>query len=71
MRVDTKKLDEMFAIAGISREKLHEILIALGKSGEKATGEVPPFPSLSEYDAKVWRFIKQYASKGALFWNVA
>lgn len=31
----------------------------------------PPFPSCSNYDAKAWRFIKQYASPGALFWNVA
>lgn len=31
----------------------------------------PPFPSCSNYDAKAWRFIKQHASKGALFWNVA
>jgi hypothetical protein len=31
----------------------------------------PPFPSCSNYDAKAWRFIKQHASPGALFWNVA
>lgn len=31
----------------------------------------PPFPSCSNYDAKAWRFIKQQASPGALFWNVA
>lgn len=32
---------------------------------------VPPFPSNIYYDAKAWRFIKQHASPGALFWNVA
>lgn len=31
----------------------------------------PPFPSCANYDAKAWRFIKQHASPGALFWNVA
>lgn len=30
----------------------------------------PPFPSCSNYDAKAWRFIRQHASEGALFWNV-
>lgn len=30
----------------------------------------PPFPSCLNYDAKAWQFIKQHASKGALFWNV-
>lgn len=31
----------------------------------------PPFPSCSNYDAKAWVFMKQFASPGALFWNVA
>lgn len=30
----------------------------------------PPFPSAPTYDAKVWEFMKEYASPGALFWNV-
>ena len=30
----------------------------------------PPFPSCTNYDAKAWRFIKQRASEGALFWTV-
>jgi hypothetical protein len=33
--------------------------------------ELPPFASAKAYDAKAWRYIKQHASKGALFWNVA
>ena len=33
--------------------------------------EPPPFPSCSNYDAKVWRFMRLHASPGALFWNVA
>lgn len=31
----------------------------------------PPFPSCPQYDAKAWRFMRQSAKKGALFWNVA
>ena len=31
---------------------------------------IPPFPSAITYDAKAWEYIKQYASPGALFWNV-
>jgi hypothetical protein len=31
----------------------------------------PPFPSCAEYDAKVWRFFREHARDGALFWNVA
>lgn len=31
----------------------------------------PPFPSCSNYDAKAWRFIREHAAPGALFWNVA
>lgn len=30
----------------------------------------PPFPSCSNYDAKVWQFLKEHATPGALFWNV-
>lgn len=32
--------------------------------------DMPPFPSAPTYDAKAWKFIKQHASPGALFWNV-
>jgi hypothetical protein len=35
-----------------------------------ATGELPPFPSAINYDAKAWRFVAEHASPGALFWNV-
>lgn len=30
----------------------------------------PPFPSCDNYDAKAWRFIRQWAKPGSLFWNV-
>ena len=30
----------------------------------------PPFPSSLTYDSKAWTFIKEHATKGALFWNV-
>ena len=38
---------------------------------EQDAKEPPPFPSCSNYDAKAWRFVRQHASPGALFWNVA
>ena len=31
---------------------------------------IPPFPSAPTYDAKAWKFIKENAKYGALFWNV-
>lgn len=37
---------------------------------EKDAKQPPPFPSCSNYDAKAWQYMKQYASKGACFWNV-
>jgi hypothetical protein len=30
----------------------------------------PPYPSCSNYDAKVWRFVQAHAAPGALIWNV-
>ena len=30
----------------------------------------PPFPSAPTYDAKAWKFVRENASHGALFWNV-
>jgi len=38
---------------------------------EQSAKEPPPFPSCDNYDAKLWRFIKEYAVPGALVWNVA
>ena len=32
--------------------------------------ERPPFPSSLTYDSKAWSFMKEYANKNALFWNV-
>lgn len=32
--------------------------------------EMPPFPSAPTYDAKAWKFVKEHAKEGALFWNV-
>jgi hypothetical protein len=31
----------------------------------------PPYPAASYYDAKIWRFVKAHATKGALIWNIA
>ena len=30
-----------------------------------------PFPSDPHYDAKVWRLMNEFGSKGATMWNVA
>jgi hypothetical protein len=38
---------------------------------EQDAKQPPPFPSCGNYDAKAWRFIRQHAQPGALFWNVA
>lgn len=38
---------------------------------EQAARILPPYPSAPQYDAKLWRFVKQYAAPGALVWNVA
>ena len=32
--------------------------------------DAPPFPSAATYDAKCWKFMREFASPGALFWNV-
>jgi len=32
--------------------------------------DAPPFPSAPTYDAKAWKFMREHASPGALFWNV-
>lgn len=31
----------------------------------------PPYPTVSNYDAKIWRFVKQYGKPGAYIWNVS
>jgi len=33
--------------------------------------DAPPFPSVSNYDAKAWKYMREHASPGALFWNVS
>lgn len=38
---------------------------------EQDAKKPPPYPSCSNYDAKVWRFVRQHATPGALVWNVA
>ncbi|MCR4311587.1 MAG: hypothetical protein NUV54_03430 [Candidatus Taylorbacteria bacterium] len=31
----------------------------------------PPYPSAIYYDAKIWRFVHEHATKGSLIWNIA
>ena len=35
------------------------------------TEDAPPYDADRYYDAKVWQFVKERASAGALIWNVA
>lgn len=46
-----------------------DLLVAPEKFEQDAK-EPPPFPSCGNYDAKVWRFFRERAKPGALFWNV-
>jgi hypothetical protein len=55
------------AVPDIGRAELH----IAPERFEQDARQPPPFPSCSNYDAKVWRFVKQHAAPGALFWNVA
>ena len=32
--------------------------------------EMPPFPSAPTYDAKAWKFVKEFGKPNCLFWNV-
>ena len=52
----------------LGRAKMYKC--ELDFSDSVAAEDAPPFPSVPTYDAKAWKFIKQHASKGALFWNV-
>ncbi len=38
---------------------------------DQPTKNPPPYPSVAEYDAKVWDFVEKYAEKGSLVWNIA
>ena len=38
---------------------------------ERNARRPPPFPSCSNFDAKAWCYVEEYANPGALFWNVA
>lgn len=55
------------AVPSIGRAKLH----VAPERYEQDAAIPPPFPSCGNYDAKAWRFIREHARPGALFWNVA
>lgn len=54
------------AMPDVGVAKLHEA----PERYEQPARYPPPFPSCSNYDAKVWRFVKESAQPGALIWNV-
>lgn len=45
-------------------------LLMAPEAFERDAKAPPPFPSCSNYDAKVWAFMRAQAKPGALFWNV-
>lgn len=47
----------------------HELYVAPEKYTQNAIFQ-PPYKSLSHYDAKVWRFVRQYGQDGDFIWNV-
>lgn len=38
---------------------------------DAAESQLPPYPSLRNYDAKLWVFVRERGRDGALIWNVA
>jgi hypothetical protein len=50
--------------------KKTKIYIAPEKFWE-ATKMLPPYPSVSNYDAKVWQFVSKYGKNNDIIWNVA
>ena len=50
--------------------KRSDFYIAPEKFYEKAKLP-PPYPSVPEYDAKVWQFVKNHGKPGDYIWNVA
>jgi hypothetical protein len=58
---------EVGAKADIGRARRHVCNLPFEKDAKAR----PPFPSCSNYDAKVWAFMRAEAAPGALFWNVA
>jgi hypothetical protein len=60
-----------WSFEGLDRAKLY---IAPQKLGQDVTGsDIPPYPSLLSYDAKVWQFVRKRLDPNnrTLIWNVA
>ena len=55
----------------IKLDRLKAARLAIGGyKGNAPKEDAPPFPSAPTYDAKTWKFMREHASPGALFWNV-
>lgn len=54
----------------IGRATVHRHYLKFAQQCKKP--QLPPFPSVGEYDAKAWEYIQKYANpkKKILFWNV-
>jgi len=51
------------------RAKVYQCPLTFPQNVKKE--DAPPFPSVSNYDAKAWKYMREHASEGALFWNVS
>ncbi|USN87388.1 MAG: hypothetical protein H6779_03150 [Candidatus Nomurabacteria bacterium] len=50
---------------------LHDVEYTVIEKSEEVAREYPPYPSAPFYDAKIWRFVKEKARRGAVIWNIA
>lgn len=57
-------------ILGEERAKNAKLFIEEELNFDQNTRDLPPWPSMPSYDAKLWKFIKLYGQEGDLVWNV-
>lgn len=57
-------------ILGKERAKKAKIFIEDQLKFESPTKNLPPWPAMPTYDAKLWRWIMEYGRQGDLVWNV-
>lgn len=57
-------------ILDAQRAKNAKIYVEENYKFEKPTKDLPPYPAMASYDAKLWNWIKRYGQEGDLVWNV-
>jgi hypothetical protein len=58
-------------ILGAERAKNCQLFVEEKLAFEKPTRDLPPWPTVANYDGKLWKFIKEFGQEGDLVWNVA